>query len=430
MIKKKETEKNLEFLLKSLSYDSLNRLVQRNIFTHDMKNFSLFIKESNFKDQPTYNIILGKIQEGIYKYPTNIVKEIKNVKANSSLPDYMSPMELIMYRESINKVINEYSNLNPKTPLDNLYNLAKRIGNEVREDFNIYLKKIYDENGKIDLNIQEKRKQFFDCTGTSINEKSGIVKKFEKTLKLGHYHTLLKNSSIRMDEFTINDSYSFLTSFIQKDLRKYESFRKDFVNVVDTLKRENIKEEKIKDLFIEYEKNFFNTDYLKNNNIFVLKYLLGLNKGLYYSGTMFYFKNEIMSFKKLIEQAKQKYTNFSDNVIDQIKHDLKDKAIESRAKYIKNNLYSFNRPETSRAFLVACLDNITKEFLKNNENKKEKILIEPENNEFSTKQIQNLPESIYELKRLVKKSIEVEKIKINNIKHSPNQLNVENEFEF
>lgn len=428
MVEKKETEQNLEFLLNSLSYDNLNRIVQRNIFTHDMKKFSLLIKESNFKNNPTYNLILGKIQEGIYKNPTNIIREIKNVKENTSLPNYMSPMELIMYREAINRVANEYSTLNPKTSLEDLYSLARKIGSEVREDFNIYLKKVYNENGELDLDIEKKRKHFFDCTGANINGKDGIIKKFEKTLKLGHYHTLLKKASIRSDELTIDEVPSFLTSFLQKELRKYEAFRKDFVYIVDTLKRENVEESKIKNLFIEYEKVFFNTSYLKDKNIFILKYLLGLNKGIYYCGTLYYFKNELTSLKQLIEQAKQKYTNISDNVINNIKHQLKEKAAEARAKYIKNNIYLHSRPETSRVFLVACLDNLTKEFV--NEHKKEKLLIEPENNEFSTKQIQNLPESIFELKKLVKKSINVEKIKINSIKHSPEQLKIEDCFEF
>ncbi|MDD4111032.1 MAG: hypothetical protein PHS54_05760 [Clostridia bacterium] len=423
MIKNEKLNSNS---LKSLSRADLNRLVQRHLFIYDMLNFRSFIKKIEANNIPAYAITLSKIQEGVFGYYGDKLKRLKNVPIKNTLPDFMSPMELLMYREAINRVIDEYDGINKKTPANCYYSLARQIGEEVNKEFRIYLHEQYDEEGNLDLENEKQRRNYYDKNGVSLYQ--SIIKKYKRSLKLGKYKSLLLTSSLikskRTNDFNYFDPYS------KENFDRYEMFRQDFVCIVNMLKDANVSERVVKELFQAYEKTFFNTNYLKDKNVNIVNYLLGLNKGICFSYKNFKcFEASLFYFHKLLINIDRKYSKFTNEVVDEIKSRLTQKAEQERTKYIQDpeNIKNFCRPENSNVFLVACLDNITKEVSK----EKDKLtnLVGP-NNEFLPQNIQKL--SIFELAKMVAISMKRERSSIEPTfkKEDSFQLSLSDSFNF
>src|SRR5574344_217792 len=147
---------NKKTYLDSLSRYGLNKFVQRSIYSYTFKKFSSYLNNMSIRGNLGYDKVLSKVQLGLFGESGNDLKETKNMPSTECLPDYMSSNELIMYRETIEKVMDEYDYLQSKiSSFNNYYKIAEEIGLEVYDEFKPYKNTM---NKKL-------RPTFFDKTG-------------------------------------------------------------------------------------------------------------------------------------------------------------------------------------------------------------------------------------------------------------------------
>lgn len=373
-------------ILEVFSKYKLNKLVQAELFTHDYKHFSGFINElmGGFLQ---YGIIMGNLQKGLYNNSGADLKRLKNVKNytndKKSITKYMSPLELIRYREALNSLKDAFLKLNASriTNANIYYNEALDIGDTFYNKFKKYL--------KINSSSSE---PFIERSGISLDD--SIIKTFNKGLKIGLCKNIVKAVALNYDPYS------------DEPFAKYEVYRKDFVNVVSTLKSYGFLDLNIKTLFNNYEKIFYNTNYLEDKNICILDYSLGLNDDFYFSQEeLITFKKQLESFKYIISAINDycKYNTLTkEQKYNEINKYIKSEALKNRKQYIDYGLNLSKRPETSNVFIVACL---------------EKIIIEKKLNNYSPAFL-DVPRSFTE------KAIKVAESIVEKEKHSPRQSTI------
>lgn len=354
MINNKE---NANALLKLISKYKLNRMVQSELFSHDYKNFSSFIKEV-MNDSSKYGLIMSHLQKGLYNdYSGAELKRMKKVKDyatnRKSITRYMSAMELIRYREAINNLELSLTDLCYRTNLtyNNFYEEAINIGNKTYRDFYIY-----SNNERIKL-----KENFFDYSGISLDET--IVKYFKKGLRLGMYKKMLTSLNLKKDEVLNVDSKLNYNPFSEIYHNRYNLFRKNFVKTIKALSSSDFTNNDIKKLFTNYEKHFYNTDYLKDNDILIFDYSLGIDKDIYFpQNNLDIFETQLNRISNEIFSINSFDNNFTkEDKFKQINNIICKKAIEDRNNYIAIHLNDpdyFKMPETTSAFTLACLEKI------------------------------------------------------------------------
>ncbi len=370
-----------KFDLNSISRGKLNKLVQRYILSNDIKNFSSYLTNTSREKGVSlpHDQILASIQNGLYGENGKNLKDDKNIPRNGIVPDYMSSMELIRYRDAINLTKERYKDLIERGFFYSRYIQGDpiEIGRQVEREFRGY-------------------RNFFNFIytgGESIN--SGIVKDFNKALKLKLYHKVLTIIPGKNKHGFANDFNPYYEKF-----NDYEQYRKKFVQVVDYFSKFNFPDSEIKKLFRAYEKTYYNTNFLEEKNIDIINYTLGLSKGAYFS------KKDLEVFEKCVDYLMDVVIeDFRD--YDETINYLEEKAAENREKYIDENMKDGKRPENSDIFLVACLDKIVEKKRKEGLKDMKIVQVEPFSNaEYSTKNILDLPDSIKEISKMVAKSIE------------------------
>jgi hypothetical protein len=313
---------------------------------------------------------------------------------SGSVPNYMSALELIMYRTAMKETIAYFEELELMTDrYQNFYEAAERIADEVS----------YDDFYKYKIVNGDKIKNHLYYEGEE--KADSILKILDKTIKLGFYNKFLSKSPLRKDS---NSQFSGFNPYSDSYFDRYENYRKKFVKVVKCLS-ENFKlsDNSIKNLFQIYETEFYETNFLSENNMSVIDYTLGLSKGTYFSlKNLNDYENELNHFLEAINAInnceENTYTSEKQKISFLCKY-LSQSARKERAAYIKNNAESLGRPETSNVFLVACLDLIANKKIE--EAKKDNKELVFEFDEFSTQNIRNLPKSFVQKAQLVEDSV-------------------------
>lgn len=377
---------DLDKALKSLTRNNLNRIVHKYIFAYDFTEFSSNLSQLGLP----YASIIRYIQKGLYKnMSSDRIRNWKGMPNSGSLPEYMSPMELIQYRDAMNKTIQYLNDPNENVSrYDTPHALARRAADSVFDEFDAY-----EESPSPEWIYYEKHE----------GPVGGLIKTFDRTIKCGQYDKFISSSPLRTNKVTDFSSDSGFNPV------KYETYQKNFVKLIEYLNKEcSLPDGAIKSLFSLYESKFYNTSFLSDKNVTVIDYSLGLTKGRYFSAEdLENFETEIGHFlasarfyksytaEKVISNA-QKISYFND-MISKV-------AEEERKKYIEEHIPVFKRPETSNVFLVACLDTIAAEIVKNDK-KKDKPISPEEREKYSTQDMKYFPNTFIEKALCVKENL-------------------------